>query len=89
MGLTIKVFLEFIIEGAQDNELAHRLLSKINYCIQRYYPLLEDLTDEDIEDIYDRIWSLYKPREQMGMKDNNIKHDVARCHACRYGVCSY
>jgi hypothetical protein len=25
----------------------------------------------------------------MSMKDNNIKHDVARCHACRYGVCSY
>ena len=73
----------------QSDELFSELLESINQCIEDDYPDLENLTEDDLEDICKQIWSIYRPRNQVDMEDNKIKHDVERCHACRDGKCSY
>jgi hypothetical protein len=71
----------------RSDELFSELFESINECIEEDYPDLENLTEDDLEDICKQIWSIYRPRNQVDMEDNKIKHDVERCHACRDGKC--
>jgi hypothetical protein len=93
LSLTINKFKDVpetaLVDMEESDELFSELLESINECIEDDYLYLEYLTEDDLEDICKRIWSIYRPRKQLSMENNNINHDVERCHACRDGMCSY
>jgi hypothetical protein len=91
LSLTIGTFIKIpktaIVDMERSDELFSELFESINECIEEDYTDLENLTEDDLEDICKQIWSIYRPRNQVDMEDNKIKHDVERCHACRDGKC--